>query len=170
MARSAQRLPRTSSPESAAPQAKSSRRRTAALVAAGITATIVIAAIGFTLRSHSTTGQETTKPDVSGPVPSSAPLPSPTAKPAPSPSPLPAAEPTTAATTPPVSKAGFYGEWGNHFMSVTLAPDGGVHYAVWLGVANGTSWSATWSAITSTTAMVVMTTKLKPTAIPRTNC
>ncbi|HTX94017.1 MAG TPA: hypothetical protein VME67_03750 [Mycobacterium sp.] len=69
---------------------------------------------------------------------------------------------TTTATTPPaVSKAGFFGEWGQHSTSVTLAPDGSAHYAVWLGVANGTSWSAPWSAMTSTTAMIVMATQLE---------
>ena len=31
---------------------------------------------------------------------------------------------------------------------------------MWLGVANGTSWSATWSPMTSTTAMIVMATQL----------
>jgi serine/threonine protein kinase, bacterial len=53
------------------------------------------------------------------------------------------------------------GMWGQHSTSVTLAPDGSAHYAVWLGVANGTSWSATWSAMTSTTAMIVMATQLE---------
>jgi serine/threonine-protein kinase len=64
-------------------------------------------------------------------------------------------------TTPAISRAGFYGEWGQHSTSVTLAPDGSAHYAVWSGAANGTSWSATWSAMTSTTAMIVLTTQLE---------
>jgi hypothetical protein len=46
-------------------------------------------------------------------------------------------------------------------MSVTLAPDGSAYYKAWLGVANGTSWSATWSPMTSTTAMIVLTTQLE---------
>lgn len=70
-------------------------------------------------------------------------------------------EPSTAATTSSISAAGFYGEWGQHATSVTLAPDGTARYAVWSGVANGTSWSATWSAMSSTTAMIVLTEELE---------
>jgi serine/threonine-protein kinase len=89
-----------------------------------------------------------------------------TNQPAPSPSvamsPAPTVEPTKSdTTTPAVPTAGFFGEWGQHSMSVTLAPDGSAHYAVWSGVANGTSWSATWSAMTSTTAMVVVAKQLE---------
>src|SRR6202011_5271100 len=70
-------------------------------------------------------------------------------------------EPTTTTETAPArSRAGFFGEWGQHSTSVTLSPDGSAHYAVWLGISNGTSWSATWSAMTSTTAMIVMATQL----------
>jgi serine/threonine protein kinase, bacterial len=46
-------------------------------------------------------------------------------------------------------------------MSVTLPPDGSAYYKAWLGVANGTSWSATWSPMTSTTAMIVLTAQLE---------
>jgi serine/threonine protein kinase, bacterial len=46
-------------------------------------------------------------------------------------------------------------------MAVTLAPDGSAYYKAWLGVANGTNWSATWSPMTSTTAMIVLTTQLE---------
>ncbi|MGH3634580.1 MAG: hypothetical protein ACRDTS_10910 [Mycobacterium sp.] len=76
----------------------------------------------------------------------------------------PAASPTTTSsvqTTPPaVSKAGFFGEWGQHATSVTLAPHGSAHYAVSEGAMNSTSWSATWSPMTSTTAMIVLTKQL----------
>lgn len=64
-------------------------------------------------------------------------------------------------TTPAaVSKAGFFGEWGQHATSVTLAPDGSAHYVVTEGAMNSTSWSATWSPMTSTTAMIVLATQL----------
>jgi serine/threonine protein kinase, bacterial len=68
---------------------------------------------------------------------------------------------TTAASPPAIPRTGFFGEWGQHSMSVTLAPDGSAYYKAWLGVANGTSWSATWSPMTSTTAMIVLTTQLE---------
>jgi serine/threonine protein kinase len=71
-------------------------------------------------------------------------------------------EPTTTAATPPaVPKAGFFGEWGQHATSVTLAPDGSAHYVVTEGAMYNTSWSATWSPMTSTTAMVVLSTQLE---------
>jgi hypothetical protein len=84
---------------------------------------------------------------------------SPTAAPAPSP-PAGSAAPPTTASPPAVSKAGFFGEWGQHATSVTLAPDGSAHYAVSEGAMNSTSWSATWSPMTSTTAMIVLTKQL----------
>jgi serine/threonine protein kinase len=68
---------------------------------------------------------------------------------------------TTAAPPLAIPRTGFFGEWGQHSMSVTLAPDGSAYYKAWLGVANGTSWSATWSPMASTTAMIVLTTQLE---------
>ncbi|MGO4445077.1 serine/threonine-protein kinase [Mycobacterium sp. 2YAF39] len=64
---------------------------------------------------------------------------------------------TTTTTTPEIPRAGFFGEWGQHSMAVTLVPDGSAYYKVWSGVANGASWSATWSPMTSSTAMIVLT-------------
>jgi serine/threonine protein kinase, bacterial len=55
---------------------------------------------------------------------------------------------------------GFFGEWGQHSTSVTLAPDGSAHYVVTQGAMNSTSWSATWSPMTSTTAIIVLTKQL----------
>jgi serine/threonine protein kinase, bacterial len=101
----------------------------------------------------------TSVPTAQAPIPASAP-PTPPSPSAATPPPNPVEPTTTTTTTPEVSKSGFYGEWGQHSTSVTLAPDGSAHYAVWLGVSNGTSWSATWSAMTSTTAMIVLTTQL----------
>ena len=46
-----------------------------------------------------------------------------------------------------------------HGMSVTLAPDGSAVYMAWLGTPIGVSWSATWSPMTSTMAMIVLTTR-----------
>jgi hypothetical protein len=74
---------------------------------------------------------------------------------------VPVAKSTTAVTTPAIPTAGFFGEWGQHSMAVTLAPDGSAYYKAWSRVANGTSWSATWSPMTSTTAMIVLTTQLE---------
>jgi hypothetical protein len=73
----------------------------------------------------------------------------------------PAPTPTEPTTTSAIPKEAFFGEWGQHSMSVTLAPDGSAHYAVWEGVANGTSWSATWSPITSIKAMIVVSKQLE---------
>ena len=82
-------------------------------------------------------------------------------------SPAPTVEPTKSdTTTPAVPSARFFGEWGQHSMSVTLAPDGSAHYAVWSGVANGTSWSA----MTLTTAMIVMATQPRISPKPPLNC
>jgi serine/threonine protein kinase, bacterial len=83
------------------------------------------------------------------------------------PSPIPSTTATT--TAPEVSRAGFFGEWGQYSVSVTLAPDGSAHYAVTSGydaasgAFNSTSWSATWSPMTSTTAMIVLTKQLEST-------
>ena len=81
----------------------------------------------------------------------------------------PVESPPTTTTTPAGSGAGFYGEWGQHAMSITLAPDGSAHYAVSSGFDatsgefNGIAWSATWSPMTSTTAMIVLTKQLDAT-------
>jgi serine/threonine-protein kinase len=65
---------------------------------------------------------------------------------------------TVSAPAPPViSRAPFLGEWGMHGMSVTLAPDGSAQYMAWLGAPLGVTWSATWSPMTSTTVMIVLT-------------
>jgi hypothetical protein len=48
-----------------------------------------------------------------------------------------------------------------HGMSVTLAPDGSVHYMAWLGAPLGVTWSGTWSPMTSTTAMIVLTERVE---------
>jgi hypothetical protein len=63
-------------------------------------------------------------------------------------------------TAPAISRAGFFGEWGSHARSVTLAPDGSAHYFASQGAVKGASWSATWSPMTSTTAMIVLATQL----------
>ena len=65
----------------------------------------------------------------------------------------------TVTEAPAIPRAGFFGEWGMHGMSVTLAPDGSAHYRAWLGVPLGVTWSATWSPMTSTTAMIILTTQ-----------
>lgn len=52
------------------------------------------------------------------------------ARPVPSPT-------VTVTQAPAIPRAGFFGEWGMHGMSVTLAPDGSAHYMAWLGVPLG---------------------------------
>lgn len=83
---------------------------------------------------------------------SSTTAPAPAAAPAPAPAPAPTTE---------AARAGFYGEWGQHSTSITLAPDGTAHYATWLGAANGVSWSATWSTMSATTAMIVLSKQVE---------
>jgi serine/threonine protein kinase, bacterial len=150
--------PTVAAPTAARPQpgtgdrkpVSSARRRSAAIFAAAVTSVLVVAAIVVALFAKSGTTQQIapaaprtqTTGEPSGPVSKAPPAPSTT-------------------TAPAVPKAGFYGEWGQHSTSVTLAPDGTAHYAVWSGVANGTSWSATWSAESSTTALVVLATRLE---------
>lgn len=73
----------------------------------------------------------------------------------------PAATPTPAPTSAPPSKTKFFGEWGNHFMNVTLAPDGSARYSVYIGAMSGSSWSATWSAMDGDRAMIVLTNQLE---------
>jgi hypothetical protein len=70
--------------------------------------------------------------------------------------PPPAPQPLTVTATPTISKSPFYGGWQHHGLTVTLAPDGSASYEAYLGVANAASWSATWSPMSPTTAMVVI--------------
>ena len=74
------------------------------------------------------------------------------ARPVPSPT-------VTVTQAPAIPRAGFFGEWGMHGMSVTLAPDGSAVYMAWLGTPIGVSWSATWSPMTANMAMIVLTTQ-----------
>jgi serine/threonine-protein kinase len=132
------------------------------LVAGSAAAIVVLLAVAllFWRPWRSPTASDTSAPSTSSPVSAST-ASSPTAPP-PAVAPAPPAEsPPSTTTTPAISRVGFYGEWGQHSTSVTLAPDGSAHYAVWSGVANGTSWSATWSPMTSTTAMIVLATRLE---------
>ncbi len=99
-------------------------------------------------------------PTAQAPIPAPAP-PTPLSPSAATPTPNPVEPTTTTTTTPEVSKSGFYGEWGQHATSVTLAPDGNAHYTVTEGAMYYTSWSATWSPETSTTAMIVLATQLE---------
>jgi serine/threonine-protein kinase len=132
---------------------------------AGSAAAAIVVLLAVTLLLwrpwQSPTAPDTSAPSTSSPVSAST-ASSPTAPPrAVAPPSPPVESPPTTTMTPAISRAGFYGEWGQHSTSVTLAPDGSAHYAVWSGVANGTSWSATWSAMTSTTAMIVLATQLE---------
>lgn len=119
---------------------------TIAAVVVSVVAAIGVAAFGgFRIAERKDRGTATT-----------APIP---AQSAPGPSPSEAAP----------SKAPFVGEWGQHAMTVTLAPDGTAHYAMSsgfnpdLGEFNGIAWSATWSPMTATTAMIVLTKQLDAT-------
>ncbi|MBP1822970.1 serine/threonine protein kinase [Mycobacterium sp. OAE908] len=145
-------------PKTATASNRSTRHR---WLAAAATAAIVALAITLVLWRpwQSPTAPDTTAPSTSSPV--SASTVSSPFTPAPGAAPAQPAESPPTTTTPAISTAGFYGEWGQHATSVTLAPDGSAHYAVWSGVANGTSWSATWSAMTSSTAMIVLTTEME---------
>ena len=86
------------------------------------------------------------------PAPASASVPSPTVT-------VTAASPPAPVPSPAPSRARFLGEWGMHGMSVTLAPDGSAQYKAWLGTPIGVTWSATWSPMTESTAMVVLATQ-----------
>jgi hypothetical protein len=120
--------------------------------------TAVVAAIGVGLWIS---GTRNVHNDLNAHPPSSPNTPTPTvptALPMPSPAAVPAAPPQAA--TPPAN-AKFYGEWGNHFLNITLAPDGTARYAVSDGAMNTSSWSATWSPVDANRAMVVLTKQLE---------
>lgn len=117
---------------------------------------------------HFATVSESTTPSPTIPatLTASSTSPPPAARPAPPP---PTESPPTTSTTHEVSRAGFYGEWGQHATSVTLAPDGSAHYVVSSGIDptsgefNSIEWAATWSPMTSTTAMIVLSKQLDAT-------
>ncbi len=73
----------------------------------------------------------------------------------------------TVSVTPPATStvseasAPFLGEWGQHATSVTLEPGGTAHYVVTSGAMNSTSWSATWSPTSATTAKIFLTSQLE---------
>jgi serine/threonine-protein kinase len=154
--------PRRSAPASTerSPAEPATGSRSARVVLGGVAAIILLLGVialawrpWDSQRSNSAGATSTTRStstNAPSPPPSAATASAPTVEPT-----------TTAMTTPAIARAGFFGEWGQHSMSVTLAPDRSAHYAVWSGAANGTSWSATWSAITSTTAMIILTTRLE---------
>ncbi|PJE04047.1 serine/threonine-protein kinase [Mycobacterium sp.] len=135
--------------------------RTVARVAVAVATLVGIAAIGFTLRSHfwASEGSAGTTASAAG-TPSVVTTLSATNPAASQPITSPTTPPTTASASPAASRAGFFGEWGQHATSVTLAPDGSAHYVVTQGAMYSTSWSATWSPMTSTTAMIVLTAQL----------
>lgn len=110
--------------------------------------------------THKTGMPGRSAPAAQKPIPAPAPS-TPLSPSATTPTPNPVEPTTTTTTTPDVSKSRFYGEWGQHATSVTLAPDGSAHYTVTEGAMYYTSWSATWSPETSTTAMIVLTTQLE---------
>lgn len=141
------------------PQPKSPMRRRSIQIAGAVAAFAAVLGTTVALRNHGTDASPTSVPPTStiAPTDGSPPPPPPGFRPpttAP-PAPAPTHEPTTEGP-----RTGFYGEWGQHSTSITLAPDGTAHYAIWLGAANGASWSATWSTMSATEAMTVLTKQL----------
>jgi serine/threonine-protein kinase len=155
-------------PKPATPAASTQNPRPRWLLAGSVATAIVVLAVTLLLwrpwqspNAADANASSTPSPASSATASSPAAPPPAVASPAP-----PGESPSAATTTPAISRAGFYGEWSQHATSVTLAPDGSAHYAVSSGydaasgAFNSIAWSATWSPMTSTTAMIVLTKQL----------
>jgi serine/threonine protein kinase, bacterial len=132
--------------------------RIPAIVATAAVALAVSTGLGIWQWSHHNDAYKATTAPSSTfaihPNPESAPKP-------PSTTQTPSSEPPAASTAAPSpAKAAFYGEWSQHATSVTLVPDGTAHYVVTEGAMYYTKWSATWSLMSDTSAMIVLTKNL----------
>jgi len=164
---SAPRATRARAPAPAATVAFTRNLRHRWLIAGSAAAIVVLLAVALLLWRpwQSTTASNANASSTSSPTKTPA-ASSPTASLPAVAAPPPVETPTTS-TTPEVSRTGFSGEWSQHATSVTLAPDGSAHYLVSSGydaasgTFNTTAWSATWSPVTPTTAMIILATQLE---------